>query len=203
VQPRALGVRSLRPGQTVTVPVTVGAAATVEPGTHPVTLRVADGRLDTSTTVPLRVALENVALGKPATQKSTGYDAPAARAVDGDTNGQFFGGSVTHTAEPESEAWWQVDLGSSRQVDTIDVWNRTDCCSDRLKDFWVLTSDQPITADSLAEAKATPGVTAVHVAEQAGRPTLVSAGVNARYVRIQLASPSNPLSLAEVQVRAR
>ncbi|HZO67166.1 MAG TPA: alpha-L-fucosidase [Kribbellaceae bacterium] len=203
--PGTLGLRSLKPGETTTVPVGISVAADAAPGTYPVTLRIADGRLDTRSTAPLRVVLQNVALGKDATQKSTGYDAPASRAVDGNTDGAFFNNSVTHTAEPETEAWWQVDLGASHAVDSVDVWNRTDCCSDRLKDFWVLTSEQPITTDSLAEALATPGVTAVHVAERAGRPTVVDVpdGTTARYVRVQLASTSNPLTLAEVQVRGR
>ena len=204
-EPTAFGIRELKPGETLTVPVNVRVAENAEPGSYPVTLRITDDKLATWSTAQLRVALPNVALGKDATQKSTGYDAPASRAVDGNTDGAFFNNSVTHTAEPETEAWWQVDLGASHAVDSVDVWNRTDCCSDRLKDFWVLTSEQPITGDSLAEARATPGVTAVHVAEQAGRPTVVDVpdGTAARYVRVQLASTSNPLTLAEVQVRGR
>lgn len=204
VSPTTVAVPALQGGETRTVPVTVSVAPDAAAGSYPVSVRVRDGKLDTSTEIPLRVALPNVALGKPATQKSTGYDAPASLAVDGDTNGSFQSGSVTHTAEPESEAWWQVDLGESHTVDSVDIWNRTDCCSDRLKDYWVLTSDQPITADSLADARNTPGVNAIHVADQAGRPSSIKvpSGTTARYVRIQLASTSNPLSLAEVQVRA-
>lgn len=74
-----------------------------------------------------------------------------------------------------------------------------------MKDFWVLASDQPITADGLEEARSAPGVTAVHVAAQAGRPSRIALpeGTRGRYVRVQLASTNNPLSLAEVQVRGR
>lgn len=205
VRPGAIDVPALRGGETKTVAVSVEVATDAAPGSYPIGLRLVDARLDTTTSVPLRVVLPNVALGKDAAQKSTGYNAPAGRAVDGNTEGGFWSGSVTHTAEPESEAWWQVDLGTPRAVDSVDIWNRTDCCSDRLKDFWVLTSEKEITASSLEEARNTPGVTAIHVAEQAGRPTVVDVpdGTLARYVRVQLASKTNPLSLAEVQVRAR
>ncbi|MFE5027177.1 discoidin domain-containing protein [Streptomyces sp. NPDC056656] len=149
------------------------------------------------------VAEENLALGKSATQKSTAWDAPASRAVGGNTDGTFGAGSVSHTAEPSNQAWWQVDLGAKADLSSVDIWNRTDCCAERLSGFWVLTSDSPITADSLDEARRSPGVTAVRVADQAGKPSNVAlpSGTTGRYVRVQLESAADPLSLAEVQVR--
>ncbi|MGW0703177.1 galactose-binding domain-containing protein [Streptomyces sp. NPDC002867] len=138
-----------------------------------------------------------------ATQKSAAWDAPASRAVDGNTDGAFGSGSVTDTAEPSNQAWWQVDLGTSARVDQVQVGNRTDCCADRLKDLWMPASANPFTADGLDAARSAPGVTAVHVTSQAGRTTTVTLppGTDARYVRVRLASSTNPLSLAEVQVR--
>ncbi|MFE4425238.1 alpha-L-fucosidase [Streptomyces sp. NPDC056817] len=187
------------------IPLTVTAPSDSAPGTYPIKVTLRNGRLTTTTTRKVTVALENLALGRPATQKSTAWDAPASRAVDGNTDGNFSAGSVTHTAEPSDQAWWQVDLGTASRLSTVDIWNRTDCCANRLRDFWVMTSDQPITADRLDAARSTPGVTAVHVTGQAGRPTSVQLpeGTTGRYVRVQLASPTDPLSLAEVQVRGR
>ncbi|MFF8843783.1 hypothetical protein ACF08N_13855 [Streptomyces sp. NPDC015127] len=63
---------------------------------------------------------------------------------------------MTHTAEPSNQAWWQVDLGTNACVDQVQVWDRTDCCADRLTDFWVLTSAHPITADGLDAAAPPP-----------------------------------------------
>ena len=69
---------------------------------------------------------ENVARGKSASQVSTTHDAPAARAVDGVTEGGFFvANSVTHTAT-QADPWWEVDLGGEEPVERIVVWNRTD-----------------------------------------------------------------------------
>ena len=69
---------------------------------------------------------ENIARGKPATQASTTHDAPAARAVDGVTEGGFFvANSVTHTAT-QADPWWEVDLGADEPIERIVVWNRTD-----------------------------------------------------------------------------
>ena len=77
-------------------------------------------------------------------------------------------------------------------------------CAERLADYWVLVSDTPFTSDSLEEARTAPGVTAVHREDRAGRPTNVDlAGAKGRYVRVQLASTTAPLSLTEVVVRAR
>ena len=66
-------------------------------------------------------SVSNLALGKPATQSSTlpGYaTAGAASAVDGNTDGSFFDGSVTAT-NLDPNAWWQVDLGASAAVSSI------------------------------------------------------------------------------------
>ncbi|WP_328725028.1 alpha-L-fucosidase [Streptomyces sp. NBC_00259] len=203
VTPSTARLKPLGPGADAKVPFTLTPPASAASGTYTLDITLRHGRLTTTTEVKVTVARENLAKGRPATQSSTAWDAPASRAVDGDTDGAFSGGSVTHTAEPSHQAWWQVDLGASARLEEAQIWNRTDCCADRLTDFWLLASDDPITADGLEEAKATPGVTAIHVPARAGRPTTVPLppGTTARHVRIQLSSPTNPLSLAEVQLR--
>src|SRR6266542_4053365 len=67
----------------------------------------------------------NWALNRPATQSSVYRNWPASLAVDGNTDGNVFHGSVTHTNAVAS-AWWEVDLGESRAFDTVEVWGRTD-----------------------------------------------------------------------------
>ncbi|MFM8579141.1 MAG: DUF1553 domain-containing protein [Planctomycetaceae bacterium] len=68
----------------------------------------------------------NIARGRSATQASTDFDGDAARAVDGETNGDYFvKNSVTHTATGD-DPWWEVDLGESKAIGRIVVWNRTD-----------------------------------------------------------------------------
>ncbi|GIW41612.1 MAG: hypothetical protein KatS3mg076_2189 [Candidatus Binatia bacterium] len=140
----------------------------------------------------------NLALNRFSQQSSTIEGAFAFRAVDGNTNGNWSAGSVTHTAW-ESEAWWEVDLGSVAHVDTIEVWNRTDCCGERLTNFYVHVSAAPFASTSLASTLADPNVTSFHVPGQAGTPTVLTVGTEARYVRVQLAG-ANYLSLAEVRV---
>jgi len=73
----------------------------------------------------------NAAQGKPVAQSSTVNGAAATRAVDGKTNTMFSGGSCTQTKE-EMEPWWRVDLEKAMTVSTVQLWNRGDCCGERL-----------------------------------------------------------------------
>jgi len=72
----------------------------------------------------------NVALGRSATQSQTAHPAVAARAVDGNTDGNFNNNSVNHTQG--AGPWWEVDLGSAQPIVRIHVFNRTDCCMERI-----------------------------------------------------------------------
>jgi hypothetical protein len=56
--------------------------------------------------------------------------------VDGNTDGKFLDGSTTHTND-EQGAWWQVDLGSKKNISQIIIYNRTDCCANRLSNYQV------------------------------------------------------------------
>jgi F5/8 type C domain-containing protein/PEP-CTERM motif-containing protein len=89
----------------------------------------------------VRFVLSNVALGGAAFQSSTDYGGVASRANDGDTNGNYGGNSVTHTASFDATPFWQVDLLNTYNIEEIDVWNRTDCCSGRLTNFRVSILD--------------------------------------------------------------
>jgi hypothetical protein len=80
---------------------------------------------------------DNIAGKGTATQSSVAFEGAAARAIDGNTNGNYFeANSVTHSATNDNNLWWEVDLGSVQAIDKIAVWNRTDggaAISDRLK----------------------------------------------------------------------
>ncbi|CAC9435942.1 putative lipoprotein [uncultured Gammaproteobacteria bacterium] len=137
----------------------------------------------------------NLALGKPATESSTytgSIPVAAGYAVDGNTDGEFLNSSITHT-NYEQGAWWQVDLGSKKNINKIIIYNRTDCCADRLRNYQVSISDK---ADFSTHAYQQN----FHVAPDPKK--IIQLGVSGkqgRYVRIQLLD-KNYLSLAEVQV---
>ncbi|HWW61211.1 MAG TPA: NBR1-Ig-like domain-containing protein, partial [Thermoanaerobaculia bacterium] len=124
----------------------------------------------------------------------------AFRAADGSRDGSYTAGSVTHT-NAEVQPWWQADLGASTPIEHIDVWNRTDCCGERLADFYLFVSDVPFSSPSLSATLSQPGVSAYFRPGPAGQITPVRVNRYGRYVRVQLAGAApGVLSLAEVQV---
>lgn len=100
----------------------------------------------------------NLALKGKATQSSTDYGAEAARAIDGQTNGQFERNSTTHSAK-SADPWWEVDLGSLRPIDRVVVWHRTDNgLQSRSNGLRVLLLDedrQPVFSETIAKAAKT------------------------------------------------
>ncbi len=141
----------------------------------------------------------NLALGKSASQSSTGFGGLASKGVDGNTNGAFAGGSVTHTLF-NAQAWWQVDLGAQADVSSIRVHNRTEAAN-RLADFHIFISDAPFGNRSLAQLLADPSIDKhYHTGTLSGSSLEVAlTSVTGRYVRVQLQG-TQYLHLAEVEV---
>lgn len=151
------------------------------------------------TTVDTR--LSNRALSGTTSQSSTlvsGFDLQAANATDGDLTGTDESGSLAST-DNDVNAWWEIDLGQIQDIDTLRLWNRTDCCANALADFYVLVSEQPFASQDLGATLGQPGVVQFFNAGVAGRQTDLTIGVTGRYVRVQLTGQNN-LQLAEVQV---
>lgn len=149
------------------------------------------------------VYFRNVARGRPASQSSTYAGvADARRAVDGVTAGDYAAGSVSHT-NSDANAWWEVDLGVTHALDAVRLWNRADCCAERLANFYVFVSDTPMTGRSFTQLLADASVWRSQFSGTAPRATLIpTAGARGRYVRVQLAG-TNFLQLAEVEVHGR
>ena len=135
--------------------------------------------------------------GVTATQSTTDTFG-AALAIDGNTSGSY-----TRTKTTDTAPWWKVDLGASRKVKKIILYNNTSCCFDNLGNFVVEAS-----TDNLSFA-AVPGgdFTGVFPTNSSSVSITIPKAVDARYVRVTRligGPPSNPsytlLSLAEVTV---
>lgn len=71
---------------------------------------------------------------------------PPELAVDGNTDGDFFHGSCTHT-NADKPSWWAVDLGEERKVGRVRITNRGDAFAERLHDLVVgVTNTSPWTS---------------------------------------------------------
>jgi hypothetical protein len=136
------------------------------------------------------VSYVNVAQGKPATQSSTQYDGEPSRAVDGNSNSAWGGGSCTHTNNGPTE-WWQVDLEQSYDIQSVDIWHRNDCCQTRLLTAVVIVSD---TTDF------STGTTCGAIDDHLGEPDETSCNHAGRYVTVL--HHNEFITICELQVMA-
>ena len=157
-------------------------------------------QIDDSEPAP-SVTVSNIALNKVATQSSIGWNGAASRAVDGNTNGVYNVGSVTHTQRGDvtTPAWWEVDLGEVNHISAIKLWNRTNCCTSRLSNVHVFVSDVPFADTTLSSSQNQEGVSDFFTAGALNTETTMTINRTGRYIRVQL-SDNNYLSLAEVEV---
>jgi len=133
-------------------------------------------------------------------QSSTGFNGVASRAIDGNTNGSYNNGSVTHTANGDAQAWWQASLSGVSSVTEIELWNRTNnCCSSRLSDFYVFLSDTPFASTDVDETLNDPDVWSYFHAGAVGDSVSIPVNTAGKYIRVQQTG-SAQLSLAEVIV---
>ncbi|MFX0203382.1 MAG: discoidin domain-containing protein, partial [Candidatus Hodarchaeota archaeon] len=135
--------------------------------------------------------------GAKASQSTTWHKLGAAeRAIDGNTDGNWGHGSVTHTKD-EANSWWQVRLPSPAMIEKIVIWNRSDACGDRLSNFRVSVLDD---SSRLVWYQDFPG----SVAQGGFKPFKPDAPVKGLFVKVQIRGTNKEgngyLSLAEVQV---
>ena len=83
----------------------------------------------------------NVAAGMVAKQSSNyNRNDVASVAVNDDPDRYNNKGSHTHT-KYEYEPWWYVELGEVREISTIEIFNRVDCCRSRLRGFTLIITN--------------------------------------------------------------
>jgi hypothetical protein len=157
------------------------------------TVQVTDDNGSTISDNATLIVLEdpNLALKGTATQSTTGYGGVPGRAIDGNTSGVFGRGSVTSTLR-SSQPWWEVRLPESMPIESINVYNRTDCCTERLSDYTVSILDDDRNT-VFSRNFSDPPLPSTSIAIN---------GIAGRTVRVQL-NGTGWLSLAEVQVIRR
>jgi hypothetical protein len=134
---------------------------------------------------------KNVALKKLTQQSSIWNGFVPELAVDG-IKGQYT------STNPDLNAWWQVDLGTSYSISSVEIINRSDGqCWDRLSDFYIFVSDLPFTSNDITLLKQNSRF--IFNSGQIGASKEFTINAKGRYVRIEL-SGTNYLSLTEVHV---
>jgi len=142
----------------------------------------------------------NLAVSGVATQSSTGSGGVPERVIDGNVDGFWGNGSVSHTSNTGVlNSWWEVVLPARTPVDLVRLWNRSDCCANRLSNFRVSVFDGP------TETFGTDHFVGVgNVAAGRSYGVTPTAGTVGDRVRVALLGLNNMgtsvLSLAEVEI---
>ncbi|XP_071096402.1 CD209 antigen-like protein 2 [Haliotis cracherodii] len=148
----------------------------------------------------------NFALGKPATTSSTWVSYNGSLATDGNTDGDWESESCFATNIQDSAPWWMVDLEQVITVDNVVIYNRADCCGERLQMLTVTVYTE--NPDVVSDAEGTPCATFEGPADDEDVVTLQCEGeVSGRYIRItkqkSLENELDLLSFCEVEVTAK
>ena|GEM_PF-1440301 len=145
-------------------------------------------------------------------------DPNASRAIDGNNNGRKnvnihqYGllpiGSSAVT-QVEEEPWWELDLGESKIIEHIDIWNTVEIngseqetLSPHFRNFYVLVSDVPFGNTDLTTARANATHEYYKNEEVIRWFHLDNLNITGRYIRIQ-AEGYTKIGIAEVDVIGR
>ena len=126
-----------------------------------------------------------------ASQSNAGFGG-AGLALDGNTDGAFFNGSVADTYST-ANPFWLVDMKGLFTLNSITIWNRTDAAAQsRLSNYLVQLLDSNSTqvwSSGIISAFPNPSTT-LNVIGQSGA---------AEFLKISLPGQTQELQLAEVQ----
>jgi hypothetical protein len=92
------------------------------------------------------LAPANLALHKPATSSSSGFDTTPSGATDGDKFTRF----GFHSAEEDSP-WLSIDLQRPYEISAVKIYGRGDCCFDQSVPLALEVSDDGTTYRQIAE----------------------------------------------------
>lgn len=146
--------------------------------------------------------IENAAIDRPTTQSTDGYGRTGIQAVDGELS------TFSHSGDPDLFPWWAVDLEADYAIASIRLYNRTDCCAERLYNIDVTVLDaagaevwREPTINPVAEGTSptTPGATLSLTLD----PPVLGRSVRVDKTAVNGAGSTEWLSLAEVVVTGR
>ncbi|XP_046368433.1 uncharacterized protein LOC124143480 [Haliotis rufescens] len=145
----------------------------------------------------------NIALNRPTGSSSafpfSGVTYGPSRAVDGNIDPNFLNGSCFSSDVNDIEPFWYVDLEAFYVIDSITLFNRGDCCEERIRNITIEVFDRfPFTETPEVCGLVSGGVPA------AGTIAIICPDyVVGRYIRISKMALDNfdTLQFCEVQVQ--
>jgi len=143
---------------------------------------------------------KNIAPGRPVYQSSIyNHHAVPNAAVDGNTNG-VWGALSCACTKSEVNPWFAMDLGKERTVYKVEIFNRKDCCPDRLTGINLgVTNEDPRKVAPIVNGNYK--VCARYYGQTgAGEKRVMECGLRGKYLIIQLETPGQYLTMCEVKV---
>ncbi|XP_074518465.1 uncharacterized protein LOC141784525 [Halichoeres trimaculatus] len=197
--PRCATISHIRAGKTLTLYCENGSmegryVSVVNSGTGEV-LSLCEVEVYAAPTVE---PLANVALDGEASQSSTVQPyGSALNAINGDLRGIIGLYNVqtqccSHTTRM-ANPWWRVDLLAVHKIRVVTIFNRQDCCKERLKGARILIGNSPAHQSN-------PKCGEISSVETSY--TFHCGGMEGRYVAVDLQGKREILALAEVEVYA-
>ncbi|XP_050407678.1 multiple epidermal growth factor-like domains protein 6 isoform X1 [Patella vulgata] len=144
----------------------------------------------------------NVALNKPTWQSSTYAGDVSSRAVDGNNNQYYSGGSCAITQNHINYNWWCVDLKQSFDISSVKIFNRADDGINWMKGFEVRLSstshcgEAGFTSASPCYKDHTSTAQSVYTVNRCNQPSVPSLSARFVFVSIQ----REYLSICELQI---
>jgi hypothetical protein len=133
-------------------------------------------------------------------QSSTDQSGYAKRAVDGNTGPEWNKNTCTMTQKEEDPYWW-INLEKEAAISKVTVWNRGDCCGERLRNFEVRVGDNDPSGGGYASNPAC-GTTHWGDAQDTGGGdhSVDCDEITGKYVTIVLPGKNKILTLCEVRI---
>jgi hypothetical protein len=104
------------------------------------------------------------------------------------TDGVTTGNEIAHTKGVTPHDWFNLDLGSSKFITNIKIWNRTNCCQSRLSDSYLMVSDTPFPDSTDLRASLANATFTFQLGDTEQEVTINKiVGTKGRYVRLQKA----------------
>eukprot|EP00798_Chlamydomonas_sp_ICE-L_P012929 gene12929-5962_t len=134
----------------------------------------------------------NIALGKPTRMSSSPFGdyGGGDKAVDGDVNPYWSGGSIAHSTT-ETDPYLIVEFEATYRIDKIRVFNRQDCCADRLF---------PLTMTLLNETEVTFTKRVTSSAQPVLEIDFSGSFINTNMLKLLLQGDNRVINVAEIEV---
>ncbi|CAH1779917.1 unnamed protein product, partial [Owenia fusiformis] len=129
----------------------------------------------------------------------------AKNAIDGHTDGIHRKNAqhpCAHSLSKTNEPWWLVDLGRSYHISGVKLWNRRDCCGERLRNFEIMVTNELIgdKTDRQKDSEWKQCTKVSGILNTASEVLCCQTPMQGRYLKLQMLGEKETLTLCEIEI---